>query len=49
MLIRMYNNNNFQLNKKYIFILLYVSLVISFYFGENSTGGALEITTTRND
>ena len=42
MLIRMFNNNNFQLNKEILFLFsLYVSLVISFYFGENSTGGAI--------
>ncbi len=42
MLIRMFNNNNFQLNKEILFLFfLYVSLLISFYFGENSTGGAI--------
>ena len=42
MLIRNFNNNNLQLNKEILFLFsLYISLLISFYFGENSTGGAI--------
>ena len=34
-------NNNFSKKDIVLFILLYLSLLISFYFGENSTGGAI--------
>ena len=34
-------NNNFSKEDIVLFILLYLSLLISFYFGENSTGGAI--------
>ena len=38
----MFNNNNYNLNKEILFlILLYLSLIISFLIGENSTGGAI--------
>lgn len=36
------NNNYFNFNKEIIFLLfLYVSLLVSFLYGENSTGGAI--------
>ena len=42
MVIRIFNNNNLQLNKEILFLFsLYVSLIIGFVFGENSTGGAI--------
>ena len=42
MLIKIFNNNNFELNKEILFLFtLYISLLIGFYFGENSTGGAI--------
>ena len=38
----MFNNNNLNLNKQILFIfLLYITLIISFIYGENSTGGAI--------
>ena len=33
--------NNFSKKEILFFILLYLSLLLSFYFGENSTGGAI--------
>ena len=42
MLIKIFNKNNFELNKEILFLFsLYISLLIGFYFGENSTGGAI--------
>ena len=38
----MFNNNNLTLNKEILFLIfLYLSLIISFLIGENSTGGAI--------
>ena len=38
----MFNNNNLSLNKEILFLIfLYISLIISFFVGENSTGGAI--------
>jgi len=38
----MFNNKNFYLNKEILLIfLLYLSLLVSFIYGENSTGGAI--------
>ena len=40
--IKIFNNNNFKLNKEILFLFsLYLSLLIGFYFGENSSGGAI--------
>ena len=42
MLNKIFNNNNFKLNKEILFLFfLYISLILSFYIGENSTGGAI--------
>ena len=42
MLSKIFNNNYFNLNKGILFIFsLYLTLLISFFFGENSTGGAI--------
>ena len=42
MLTKIFNNNYFYLNKGILFIFfLYLTLLISFFFGENSTGGAI--------
>ena len=39
---KMFNNNYFNLNKEILFLfLLYLTLLISFFYGENSTGGAI--------
>ena len=38
----MFINNNLSLNKEVLFLVfLYLSLIISFLIGENSTGGAI--------
>ena len=42
MLSKFFNNNNSNLNKELLFLFsLYLSLLISFFYGENSTGGAI--------
>lgn len=39
---KMLNNNYFNLNKEILFLFsLYITLLISFFYGENSTGGAI--------
>ena len=39
---KMFNNNYFNLNKEILFLFsLYITLLISFFYGENSTGGAI--------
>ncbi len=42
MLPKMFNNKYFNLNKEILFLFsLYITLLISFFYGENSTGGAI--------
>lgn len=42
MITKIFNNNYLKVNKEIAFLLsLYISLLLSFYFGENSTGGAV--------
>ena len=38
-----FDSNNFKYEQKWYFfyLILYLSLIVSFYFGENSTGGAI--------
>ena len=38
-----FDSNNFKSKQKWYFfyLILYLSLIVSFYFGENSTGGAI--------